>query len=370
MQPFVPELLPIENVDWPSLIPVLSKANRAISRYDGIIHSVPNPDLLLSPLTTQEAILSSKIEGTQATLGEVFKFEVGENQLQESRKDDFQEIINYRRALFEAQEELRSRPFNLNLLLHLHSVLLDSVRGRNMGRGQFRTTQNWIGAPNSTIEHADFVPPVPLLLTQYLDNWEKYYHSDCPDALVQMALVHAQFEIIHPFSDGNGRLGRLIIPLFLFEKKLLPRPIFYLSDWLEEHREGYVSHLRELGRNQDSWNRWIHFFLTGLAEQAEKNSITALAIKSHYETLKTKVIQQTHSQFAVPLLDQIFARPIFTSSDLVFSEPTPSRPAVNNLLKALRETKLITCLREGSGRRPAIYVQSELMNICEGRQIF
>lgn len=207
MKPFTPEKLPIKDIDWEGLIPVLGKANRALAKYDGALYGLPNPEVLLSPLTTQEAVLSSRIEGTQATLGEVLKFDAGEEPQQESKRLDIQEIVNYRRALRVAEAELQSRPFNLNLLLHLHDLLLDSVRGRNKARGQFRKHQNWIGAPGSTVESADFVPPAPEILPEYLDNWEKYYHLDRPDPLVQLAIIHAQFEILHPFLDGNGRLG-------------------------------------------------------------------------------------------------------------------------------------------------------------------
>jgi Fic family protein len=143
------------------------------------------------------------------SIGEVLKFEAGEQPRDESRQQDIQEIINYRKALRTAEEELKIRPFNLNLLLRLHSILLDSVRGQNRARGRFRTTQNWIGAPGSPIEKAQFVPPEPMLVAGCLDNWETYYHSETLDPLVQLAIVHAQFEIIHPFLDGNGRLGRM-----------------------------------------------------------------------------------------------------------------------------------------------------------------
>lgn len=219
MKPFTPEKLPIKDIDWEGLIPVLGKANRALAKYDGALYGLPNPEVLLSPLTTQEAVLSSRIEGTQATLGEVLKYDAGEEPQQESKRLDIQEIVNYRHALKVAQEELKTRPFNLNLLLQLHELLLDSARGRNKARGQFRRRQNWIGAPGSTVESADFVPPAPEVLPEHLDNWEKYYHLDRPDPLVQLAILHAQFEILHPFLDGNGRLGRLIVPIFLYEKR-------------------------------------------------------------------------------------------------------------------------------------------------------
>src|SRR5258708_27566693 len=175
MHPFTPQPLPLTEIAWEPLIPLIGKANRSLALYDGILYGVPNPEVLLSPLITQEAVLSSRMEGTQATLGDVLKYEAGAEVGEESKRQDIQEIINYRRALQTAEGELKKRPFNLNLLLQLHSILLDSVRCRNKARGLFRTEQNWIGPPGSTIEEARFIPPAPLLLKDHLDNWEKYY---------------------------------------------------------------------------------------------------------------------------------------------------------------------------------------------------
>lgn len=370
MKPFRPQKLPLSEVKWEPLIPFIGRANRSLSHYNGVLYGVPNPEVLLSPLTTQEAVLSSKIEGTRATLGEVLKFEAGEEPEEESRRYDIQEIINYRKALHYAEKTLKTRPFNLNLLLKLHAILLDSVRGKNKGRGKFRTIQNWVGSPGSPIEQAEFVPPDPLCLMEYLDNWEKYYHEDQPDPLVQLAIVHAQFEIIHPFIDGNGRIGRILIPLFLYEKNLLSRPMFYLSAYLEEHRDEYIARLRALGQKDSAWNEWIEFFLTALDEQARENASKARAIMELYAELKAKVIELTHSQFAVPLLDQIFERPLFQSSHLRFlADPKPSRQAVANLLRALREAGILKVVREGSGRRAQVLALAELLNLCEGKKV-
>src|ERR1700724_472391 len=260
IRPFIPRTFPL-HLDWEALMPSAGAANRALANFDGALYGLPNAELLLSPLTTQEAVLSSRIEGTQATFGEVLKFEAGEKPEQESRRLDIQEILNYRTALHVAEEELRSRPFNLNLLLKLHNVLLDSVRGRDKGRGRFRTIQNWIGRPGSPIHQAAYIPPEPLSIRPLLDNWEKYYHAERPDQLVQLAMLHGQFELIHPFVDGNGRIGRILIPLFLFERKLLSRPVFYLSAYIEEHKDEYVECLRGLGRERGGWKRWVEFFL-------------------------------------------------------------------------------------------------------------
>jgi Fic family protein len=368
MKPFIPQNLPIRELAWEALIPLIGSANRALSHYDGILYGVPNSEILLSPLTTQEAVLSSRIEGTQATLGEVLKFEAGEEPESESRLHDIQEIMNYRAALRAAEEELKTRPFNLNLLLRLHDILLDSVRGENKARGRFRAAQNWIGSAGCKIEKAQFVPPEPALLPKALDNWEEYYHADQPDALVQLAVVHAQFEIIHPFLDGNGRLGRILIPLFLFEKKHLARPVFYLSAYLEGHRDEYIEKLRAIGHSADGWNDWIAFFLRALDEQARLNAAKARAIMDMYESLKQRTISLTRSQFAVPLLDQLFERPIFQINQLRFEEPRPSRQAVFGLLRALRQSGILKVVREGSGPRAQVFALAELVNLCEGKQ--
>lgn len=369
MKPFVPEKLPLKTIAWEPLIPLIGKANRALAKYDGILSALSNPDVLLSPLTTQEAVLSSKIEGTQATLSEVLRFEAGEAPKEESRRLDIEEIMNYRRAMRLAESELQTRPFSLNLLKKLHDTLLTGVRGRDKAKGQFRTTQNWIGAPGSPIEEASFVPPDPMLLMEYLHNWEKYYHLDRPDRLVQLAIVHAQFEIIHPFLDGNGRLGRMIIPLFLYEKRLLSRPMFYMSAYLEDHRDEYVERLRLLGAEQDAWNQWVGFFLTALHEQAQADTAKARQVFDLYERLKSRVIDLTHSQFAVPLLDQMFKQPVFPSNILKDLPGEPTKATILGLLNKLKKGGVLKVMREGSGRRPQVLALAELINLCEGKEV-
>ena len=366
MNPFIPTALPFNFIDWSALVTQIGTANRALARYDGILHGVPNPRVMLSPLTTREAIFSAKIEGTQTNFQEVLEFEAQEHK---EGNDDLQEIINYRTALAIAEKALSSRPFGLNLLKELHSILLDSVRGRNQGRGHIRTIQNWIGPRGCLQEEADFVPPEPLSVPHHLDNWEKYYHIEDLDPLVQLALVHAQFEIIHPFFDGNGRLGRILIPLFLYEKDILSRPMFYLSSYLEEHRDEYVDRLRLLN-GPDAWNAWVQFFLRALTAQARANAKTAQSIMSLYEDLKARVLNLTHSQYAVPLLDRLFTTPVFRASSLASDETMPSRPMITTMLGKLKKANIVQVIREGSGRRPQTLALGELINVCEGRDIF
>jgi Fic family protein len=369
MQPYIPQKLPINEINWERLIPLIGTANRSLAYYDGILHGIVNPALLLSPLTTQEAVLSSKIEGTQATLGDVLKFEAGEGPAAEGRKVDIQEIMNYRTALLTAEKALKHKPFHLNLLKDLHRILLDSVRGMTKAPGEFRKIQNWIGKPGTPVEQAEFIPPAPQRIMEFLGNWEKYYHLNRPDPLVQLAIIHGQFEIIHPFLDGNGRIGRMIIPLFLFEKNVLSRPMFYLSKYFEAHRDEYIGRLKALS-GQQQWDEWIAFFLRAAGEQAKGNASTVQKIIALYDGLKERCIALTHSQFAVPLLDQIFKKPIFQSSHLFGTKGLPSKPMITTLLNKLREAGILKVLREGSGRRAQVLLLPDLINITEGRKVF
>jgi len=369
MQPFVPTRLPLSEVAWEPLIPLIGRANRSIASFDGVLRSIPGADALLAPLTTREAVLSSKLEGTQARLEEVFKFEAGEEPQQESLRQDIGEIINYRRALRHAENVLRQKPFHLNLLLDLHAILLDSVRGRDKGPGRFRSCQNWIGAPGTPMEQAHFIPPRPQDLPEFLDNWEKYYHMERPDPLVQLAVLHAQFEILHPFQDGNGRLGRMLVPLFLFEKDILSAPSFYVSEYLESHREEYVQGLRPLGREPGAWNRWIAFFLEALDAQAKANALKAGDMLALYRDLKEKILTLTHSQFAVPLLDLLFQKPIFQTTHLTGMPGMPSYAMIFGMLKKLRQAGVLKTVREGHGRRPHVLALASLVNLCEGREV-
>ena len=364
---FVPKFLPRADLDWRRLVPHLGRAARALAHYDGILHGLPDPAVLLSPLTTQEAVLSSKIEGTQATLSDVLRFEAGEPARSAERGEDIREIINYRRALREAERALKKGRFSLDLLKQLHALLLDSVRGRDRSPGEFRQSRVWIDAPGMPIEVARFIPPGPARLPKLLANLESYWRGEELDPLVQLALIHAQFEIIHPFRDGNGRIGRILVPLFLYEKKLLSRPMFYLSEYLEANRTEYIARLRALN-GLESWNAWTVFFLHALAAQAEANANRARGILALYERLKARTIALTRSQYAVPLLDRLFAQPIFASNDL-FSDPTmPTKPVVTQLLRHLRDAGILKQLREASGRRPQVLALAELVILCEGKK--
>lgn len=299
MKPYIPDSLPIVKLDYRRLLSLVGEANAELARYDGLLQGIVNPSVMLSPLTNQEAVLSSKIEGTQATVDEVLEYEAG-IQLTEDKNHDIQEIVNYRNALMLAKEVLNDYPITLHYIREMHKILLSSVRGQNKNPGYFRDDQNWIGSPGSTIEEATFVPPSPLILDAALEGWQAYMKSEDIDALLQMAVVHAQFELLHPFKDGNGRIGRLLIPLFLYQKKKLSQPMFYLSEFLEKNRDEYYHRLRGISKEGD-WDGWIAFFLGAVSEQAKANNKKVKAILDLYDDMKTKIYELTHSQYASTL---------------------------------------------------------------------
>ena len=364
MKPHVPDNLPLKNIDWMQFIALVGTANAELARYDGILHGIINPQVLLSPLTTKEAVLSSKIEGTQATLEEVLEFEALPSIDESSEKyKDIQEIINYRTSVRFAVDWLEKKPITLNMIKKAHGILLHGVRGRDKARGRFRTSQNWIGKPGTPIEKASYVPPDPLKLMEYLSNLEKYIHFDEKDRLVQLAIIHAQFEIIHPFLDGNGRVGRILMPLFLYEKKLLDSPMFYISEYFESHRDEYYDRLKNISGKQ-KWEEWIEFFLKAVIEQSKINIQKAKSIISLYEAKKEKVFSITRSQYVIKILDALFNKPIFSSTDFIQETGIP-KPSAMRYLNLLEKEGLLFTLREGSGRRAKILIFRKLIEIVK-----
>ncbi len=368
MKPYNPDILPIKDLDFAQLITTVGEANAALAEYNGLLQGIVNPVIMLSPFTNQEAVLSSKIEGTQATVEEVLEKEAG-GEFDERKNSDIQEILNYRKALMISQNYLEDgRPLSLSLILQVHQILMNSVRGQNKTPGQFRNDQNWIGRPGCTFDEASFVPPSPLQLQDHLEAWQEYLSVKDFDILAQTAVVHAQFELLHPFKDGNGRIGRLLIPLFLFAKKRLSSPMFYLSSYLEANREEYYARLTGISARGE-WTEWILFFLKGIAKQAKVNVGRLHEILALYEKTKDQVRELTHSQHTVQLVDALFDKPIFIASDFV-KRSGIGKPTLHGLLRQLQEPEgPIVILRESSGRRPNFYAFPALLNICEGKEV-
>ena len=366
MQPYIPSELPLKELDYQRLFALVGDANAELARYDGLLQGIINPAIMLSPLTNEEAVLSSKIEGTQATVDEVLEHEAGLIKEGEKYKD-IQEIVNYREALRSANHYLDERPITLSFVRELHKVLLNSVRGQNKTPGEFRKEQNWIGFAGCTMEEASFVPPNPLQLQDHLEAWQKYLESNDIDLLLQVAVMHAQFELLHPFKDGNGRIGRILIPLFLYQKKKLSQPMFYLSSYLESHRDEYYYHLQQISKAGD-WDGWIAFFLKAITEQAKENNRKVKAIMGLYEDMKEQIYNVTHSQYGMQVLDAIFNRPIFKTTDFV-TETGIHKPTAMGLLRQLKQQGILSELKEGRGSRAAVLCFPQLINIAEGKEV-
>ncbi|MDA7999727.1 MAG: Fic family protein [Alphaproteobacteria bacterium] len=357
---------PPKNLDWERLAPRTSGAMRAISAYEEGLRSIPNPAVLLNPMTRLEAIASNKIEGTQTTLEEVLLFEAQTGNVREEYPfvANMHEVINYIFALGRASSSLEKRPLSHNLIKRTHKIMLSGVRGRGKSPGEYRATQNYIGDPGSDIASARFIPCAPDDLQQAMDVWESFMNEQSyPDPLVQLALVHAEFEAIHPFHDGNGRLGRLLIPLFLYDKKMdggriLSQPYFYISEYLEEHRDEYMDGLLRVSRDGD-WTGWCEFFLDALKVQANRDCQKIHAIVSLYEDRKKSILRAVKSPFGVYALDFIFKKPMFTTPGLM-QDIGCSRITANKLVKVMCEEGFVKERVPASGNRASIFVFHEL----------
>ena len=356
---------PPENLDWSSLLPLIGRAQRAIARYEGVLFGVPNPDILLSPLSAQEAVLSSRIEGTQSSLSEVLTLDATGGAEGDALREhaEVREVLNYRRALLAATKLMADLPLSGRLIRRAHGVLMQGVRGGIADPGAFRRIQNWIGPPNSTEATATLVTCPAPEIGDAMGAWERYVHEDTPDALVQLGVVHAWFEAIHPFLDGNGRLGRLMVPLFLVAKGLLQRPNFYLSEYLERYREDYYRYLLA-AQSGANWSAWLRFFLTALEKQAIANAGKARQILALYAARKDWVATITRSQHAVRSLDFMFRRPVFEASDLAAESEIP-RATARRILRVLRDQKMLEELAPAQGSRPAVLWFRELIEIVE-----
>ena len=362
---------PPKDLDWPTLIPLLGPASAGLARYDGLLAGIPNVHVLLSPLAMQEAVLSSKIEGTNVTIGEVLEIEVGAQPelFNQSKRDDAEEVLNYRSALLACVSELKQRPFSQQMLRGVHALLMKGVRGGDKSPGAYRLEQNWIGPRGCSISEASFVPVAPEHLQQGMDSWEHYFtNATTADVLVQLAIVHVEFEALHPFKDGNGRLGRMLIPLFLFQRKVIASPDFYMSSYLEANRDEYQERLRAVSRQGD-WTGWCAFFLQGIKSQSAENERKARGILTLYNRLKNEMADLTRSQHSIRATDFLFENPIFSAPMFTNYSRIP-KPTAARILGLLRQKGILFPIRHGKGRRAGVYVFRELLNLAEGKELF
>ena len=300
---FVPAPLPPRITYTTELVRSLSLADAALGELAGLGRQIPNPELLIAPYVRREAVLSSRIEGTQASLDDLLRDEAGEPV---GDPEDVREVRNYVAALNHGIARLPRFPLSLRLVRELHAILMRGVRGDRATPGEFRRSQNWIGSSGSTLATAAYVPPPPDRMKQALHDWELFLHQrDALPDLVQCALVHEQFEAIHPFLDGNGRVGRLLVTLFLVERERLPQPLLYLSEYIEAHRALYYDRLQAV-RTDGDWDGWLRFFLDGVTQTARKAVVQAGQLLALRESWRRKLLARPR---ALVLVDALFQNP-------------------------------------------------------------
>jgi len=338
---FLPAPLPPRLVYDDGLVLALSRADAALGELSGLGRQLPSPELLIAPYVRREAIFSSRIEGTRTRLAELLREEASAGR---ERPDDVREVRNYVRALQYGLGRLKHLPLSLRLVRELHQRLMAGVRGERATPGAFRRSQNWIGPSGSTPDTAHYVPPPPLEMGEALHDWELFLHErgSMPD-LVQCALVHEQFEAIHPLLDGNGRVGRLLITLFLVERGRLSQPLLYLSDYLESHRDEYYARLQRV-RTDGDWNGWLGYFLAGVNLTARKAVRQAAQLMDLRERLRRRLVARPR---ALLLVDELFKNPYV---DVARAKKAlgVTHPTARQVIRVLEEEGI---LKEVTGRR-------------------
>ncbi|QDI04288.1 MULTISPECIES: Fic family protein [Xanthomonas translucens group] len=319
---------------------LLSQADRALGRLDGSVLTLPNPDLFVFMYVRKEAVLSSQIEGTQSSLQDLLAAEA--DLFDETMPRDVDEVVNYVRAMKHGLARLEDLPVSVRLIREIHAQLLDGVRGGRLQPGELRHSQNWIGPAGCTLATASFVPPPHTEVPQALGELERFLHSDDGlPPLVKIALAHVQFETIHPFLDGNGRVGRLLITFLLTEGGVLHKPVLYLSHYFRQHRQAYYDHLQAV-RDQGAWEAWLRFFLQGVIEVAAEAADTARRIQLLREQHRTAITDRLGRAAGNGhrVLESLFDRPIVTVADIKGMTGT-TYAAANTLVAKLVELGIL-----------------------------
>ena len=355
---FIPAPLPPEISYDSQLVLALSRADAALSELSGLGRNVINPHLLIASYIRKEAVLSSRIEGTRAGIADLLldDLETSDNALS---SPDLREVQNYVSALEYGIDRLNSLPLSLRLVREIHARLMEDVRGGNATPGEFRHSQNWIGPAGSTLANAPYVPPPADEMMDCLTKWELFLQDrgNFPD-LIQCALLHEQFEAIHPFLDGNGRIGRLLTTLFLIERRRLSQPLLYLSAYIEAHRQEYYDLLQRV-RTHGDWNSWLHYFLRGVEETAKQAVQQASALMDLREELHTEIRSKPK---AAALIDPLFTNPYMTVSRAAELLQV-SLPTARQIVRTLEESGV---LHEVTGRTwGKTYVAASILKLIE-----
>jgi len=356
---FLPSPLP-PKIEWPlSLVSILSEAERDLSQLATLVSTFPFPRLLIQPFIRNEAVISSRIEGTRASLVDLYTYETAQLSFFE-RTDDVREVYNYVRATDYGLERLKTLPVSLRLIRELHEKLMENVRGGSLTPGEFRRSQNWIGPLGSTPSNAPYVPPPVEAMHQALVALEKFIHSDTEiPALIRAGLIHYQFEAIHPFLDGNGRVGRLLIILLLCEWGLLPQPLLNISAYIERYRQQYYDLLLNVSQ-QGAWEEWLRFFLRGVSEQARDGVYRMVRLREIRVTYQHIVDKDRNPGRMSAVIDFLFSRPILSVRQTSDGLGIPFKTARDYLAK-LEQAGM---LREITGyARNRIFQADEIMKL-------
>ncbi len=359
---FVPQLLPPDLPFSPALVRALSEADRALGELAGLGRALANPQLLVRPYIRREAVLSSRIEGTQSNIADLYAFEAGQPGVRSAPPEaDVREVHNYVTALEYGIKRMKTFPVSLRLIRELHERLMKGVRGDRATPGEFRRSQNWIGRPGCTLNEAAFVPPPAPEMNDALGAFEKYLHAENGHPpLLRLAFIHYQFEAIHPFLDGNGRIGRLLIPLLLTSWNLLGLPLLYLSVYFERHRDEYYNRLAAVSRS-GAWAEWAVFFLEGVTEQSRDAIARAGQLQDLQTAWRTR-LQRLKRTTALPLgiVDALFENPTLSATQVARRFDVTHQAA----MKSLRKLVGLKIVREITDRRRnQVFLAEEILKI-------
>ena len=353
---------PPGKLDHERLIPSLLAATAALARYDQMLRGMHNSELLMAPLRGQEAVVSSRMEGTISTMDEILQLEAefdedDEGAAQEFRSDAIETLL-YRRALNTAQQRMQEgQPLSESLVKSIHRQLLSLGRGASKSPGAYKNEQNYIGERGS--RRVSFIPIAPEHLQPGMESLFRLMHDPAMPALLRTALAHAEFEALHPFKDGNGRVGRMLITLMLWDGDVIRAPHFYISRYFEDHKDEYLDRLRAVSQDND-WDGWCAFFLAAVEAQAGANLEMAQSISDLYDQMKPRFADLLASKYGMAALDYLFTNPVFSNSRFTKNAGIPQQTAAR-FSRVLLQEGLLQVVREPAGRRSAVYRFEPLM---------
>ncbi len=351
---------PPNNIDYKLFIQELLAATETLARFDQMLKNLHNTEILLAPLRNQEAVLSSRIEGTISTIDEILQYEADDGEYSGNTRSDVIETILYQRALKNAQLALEDGyGFSLSFIKQMHQQLLFLGRGAAKSPGEFKREQNYLA--DRSAKKIQFVPISPEKLSEGLEKLFDYIENNPSPALIRTGVAHVEFEALHPFQDGNGRIGRMLITLLLWKSGVLSQPHFYISGYFEENKDAYIEAMRNVSRNND-WNGWVKFFLVAVQKQAIRNLEIAENIRNLYEEMKVEFTDLLSSKWSLIILDFIFTNPVFRNNKFVSTTKIPPATATG-VIKKLMEKGYLLQKEESAGRRPALYSFEPLIRL-------